>query len=88
MLYGTRLRTNNGVCFVDTLDRYVQVKRDAPEYQEILGTVLILLAPVAPHLMSELWAAFRLDALSFAFWLDHSSAIVLCSTVMVCFLLE
>eukprot|EP00088_Acartia_fossae_P007821 TRINITY_DN13667_c0_g1_i5.p1 TRINITY_DN13667_c0_g1~~TRINITY_DN13667_c0_g1_i5.p1 ORF type:complete len:354 (-),score=82.50 TRINITY_DN13667_c0_g1_i5:76-1023(-) len=33
-----------------------KVKRDAPEFQEVLGTILICLAPIAPHFCCELWA--------------------------------
>ena len=36
-----------------------QVKRDAPEYQQMLGEILILLAPMAPHLSAELWESLR-----------------------------
>ena len=36
-----------------------QVKRDALEFQQMLGEILILLAPMAPHLSSELWESFR-----------------------------
>jgi len=36
-----------------------QVKRDAPEYQQLLGNILILLAPIAPHMGAELWESFR-----------------------------
>ena len=35
-----------------------QVKRDTPEYQQMLGEILIILAPIAPHMVSELWASF------------------------------
>ena len=35
-----------------------QVKRDAPEFQQLLGEILIILAPIAPHMVSELWASF------------------------------
>ena len=35
-----------------------QVKRDAPEFQQILGEILIILAPIAPHMMSELWQSY------------------------------
>jgi len=36
-----------------------QVKRDAAEFQHLLGSILILLAPIAPHFTSELWAGLR-----------------------------
>lgn len=36
-----------------------QVKRDAPEYQQLLGNILIALAPIAPHMVAELWESFR-----------------------------
>jgi len=36
-----------------------QVKRDAAEFQHLLGTILLVLAPIAPHFMSELWAGLR-----------------------------
>jgi len=36
-----------------------QVKAEAPEYQRIVGDILILLAPIAPHLATELWESFR-----------------------------
>merc|ERR1712032_1359194 len=36
-----------------------QVKSDAPEYQRLVGDILILLAPIAPHLATELWECFR-----------------------------
>ena len=35
------------------------LQRDAPEYQQMLGEILILLAPLAPHLASELWESLR-----------------------------
>ena len=35
-----------------------QVKRDTPEYQQLLGEILIILAPIAPHMVSELWNSF------------------------------
>ena len=35
-----------------------QVKKDAPEFQQMLGEILIILAPIAPHMVSELWASF------------------------------
>ena len=37
----------------------VQVKSGAPEYQRLVGDILILLAPMAPHLATELWESFR-----------------------------
>merc|ERR1719495_2551055 len=36
-----------------------QVKRDAPEFQHLLGNILTILAPMAPHMASELWESFR-----------------------------
>ena len=36
-----------------------QVKRDAPEYQRVLGEILTTLAPIAPHMSAELWESFR-----------------------------
>ena len=36
-----------------------QAKAAAPEYQRIVGDLLILLAPLAPHLATELWRCFR-----------------------------
>jgi len=36
-----------------------QVKRDAPEYQQLVGNILITLAPIAPHMVAELWESFR-----------------------------
>ncbi len=35
-----------------------QVKKEAPEFQQMLGEILIILAPIAPHMVSELWASF------------------------------
>ena len=35
-----------------------QVKKDAPEFQQMLGEILIILAPIAPHMVSELWVSF------------------------------
>ena len=36
-----------------------QVKQQAPEFQQIIGDILIILAPMAPHLATELWECFR-----------------------------
>jgi len=36
-----------------------QVKRDSPEFQQLLGTILLVLAPMAPHMVAELWDSFR-----------------------------
>ena len=35
-----------------------QVKALAPEYQRLVGDILVLLAPMAPHLATELWQCF------------------------------
>jgi len=35
-----------------------QVKRDSAEFQQLLGEILIVLAPIAPHMMSELWKSY------------------------------
>merc|ERR1712059_84444 len=36
-----------------------QVKQASPEYQQLVGDILLVLAPLAPHLASELWECFR-----------------------------
>ena len=40
---------------------FVIIKKsvDTPEFQHMLGTIIILLAPIAPHFSSELWAGLR-----------------------------